>query len=134
MYHPMTGLEGNKLEVRRKYKKSDDNKVVKWWHVVNGDEKLLTLLEQNWGKVKIQTSWDLEPCLTFTDIAQDNEPSNPSNRDTDNGPHIDGSDQHPPLPGNNCVDDESNAAADDAQMNGNTQETSQRGPRFLGTN
>ena len=129
----LTGLEGNKLEVRRKYKKSDGNKVVKWWHVVNGDEKLLTLLEQNWGKVKIQTSWDLEPCLTFTDIAQDNQPSHPSNRDTDNGPHIDGSDQHP-LPGNNCVDDESNAAADDAQMNGNTQDTSQHGPRFLGTN
>ncbi len=74
----LTGVEGSKVEVKRKYKK-DGEKLVKWWHVVRADEGILDKLEQEWSKVNVQTSWQLVPCLIFSDNAQ---ASSPSNQDT----------------------------------------------------
>ena len=74
----LAGVEGSKVEVKRKYKK-DGEKLVKWWHVVRADEGILDKLEQEWSKVNVQTSWQLVPCLIFYDNAQ---VSNPSNQDT----------------------------------------------------
>ena len=34
-----------------------------WWFVVHGSETDLTLLEKEWEKDNIQTSWLLEPCF-----------------------------------------------------------------------
>ena len=74
----LAGVEVSKVEVKRKYKK-DGEKLVKWWHVVRADEGILDKLEQEWSKVNVQTSWQLVPCLIFSDNAQ---ASNPSNQDT----------------------------------------------------
>lgn len=34
-----------------------------WWFVIRGSESDLTILEKEWEKVSIQTSWVLEPCF-----------------------------------------------------------------------
>ena len=112
----LAGVEGSKVEVKRKYKK-DGEKLVKWWHVVRADEGILDKLEQEWSKVNVQTSWQLVPCLIFYDNAQ---ASNPSNQDTqafvENKAHNTG--------GSNAVDNdvvENNTAA--ASSNNGVQST-----------
>ena len=52
------------LQVKRKFKtRGDNNRVVKWWHVISGDENVLSTLDRNWENVALQTSWQIEPCL-----------------------------------------------------------------------
>ena len=36
---------------------------MKWWHVLSGDEDVLSILDNNWEHVEVQTSWHIEPCL-----------------------------------------------------------------------
>ena len=52
------------LQVKRKFKtRGDNNRVVKWWHVISADENILSTLDRNWENVALQTSWQIEPCL-----------------------------------------------------------------------
>ena len=36
------------------------------WHVLSGDEETMVLIEKEWGKVKAQTSWNIQPCLSYS--------------------------------------------------------------------
>ena len=47
---------------------AEGDKVAKWWHVVSGDEGIMAKLEEEWGKVQIQTSWVIKPCLSYIDV------------------------------------------------------------------
>jgi len=42
---------------------------LRWWHIVSGEEKDLSQLELEWGRVQIQMSWKLEPCYKWSDDA-----------------------------------------------------------------
>ncbi len=55
------------LKIKRKYKTADSNnkRVVKWWFVVRGEEKLLEELSKQWNLVAVQTAWKLEPVQCF---------------------------------------------------------------------
>ena len=57
----LTGI-GSNVQVKRKYKANDKDKVVKWWYILRAEEAVLNQLEQEWEKVQLQTSWKLEPC------------------------------------------------------------------------
>ena len=57
----LTGI-GSNVQVKRKYKTNDKDKVVKWWYILRAEEAVLNQLEQEWEKVQLQTSWKLEPC------------------------------------------------------------------------
>ena len=54
------------IEVKRKFKSANGNKTVRWWHVLSGDEETMVLIEKEWGKVKAQTSWNIQPCLSYS--------------------------------------------------------------------
>ena len=56
-----------KLQLRRKFKKTNDNGcVTRWWFLIRGEEDVLVELQQIWECVSIQTSlWRLEECLMF---------------------------------------------------------------------
>ena len=50
------------LNIRRKTKLLGSKSI--WWFVIHGStESNLIVLEKEWEKVEIQTSWTLEPCL-----------------------------------------------------------------------
>lgn len=49
------------IQVRRKTKTLANNKSV-WWFVVHGAEGDLTILEQEWDRVRDQTLWSLQNC------------------------------------------------------------------------
>ena len=51
----------NSLRVRRKLKTNGEK--IRWWYIVHGPEQVLSILEQQWEAVKLQTSWNLEPCF-----------------------------------------------------------------------
>ncbi len=53
------------LSVKKKFTLGHGNRIVKWWHVVAGDEEVMTLLEKEWGKIKAETSWSIKPCLSY---------------------------------------------------------------------
>ena len=53
---------GNKLRLRVKRKTKEVGPRAVWWLVVHGPEADLLVLEKEWEKVNIQTSWVLEPC------------------------------------------------------------------------
>ena len=57
----LTGI-GSNIQVKRKYKTHDKDKVVKWWYILRAEEAVLNQLEQEWEKVQLQTSWKLKPC------------------------------------------------------------------------
>ena len=65
------------IYVKRKFMLGSGNKIVKWWHVVSGNEETMALLEQEWDKVKDQTSWNIEPCLSYLDHSKASENQNP---------------------------------------------------------
>lgn len=54
-----------KLQVRRKYKISQDGKIVRWWFLIRGDEQVLVDLEGKWDSIALQTSWKLENCYKY---------------------------------------------------------------------
>ena len=58
------------VEVKRKYKLVNGHKTVKWWHVLSGDEDVIDKIEQEWCKVKAQTLWSIEPCLSYLDSTE----------------------------------------------------------------
>ena len=42
------------LQVKRKFKTAgEDKRVVRWWHVISGDEEVLSLLDRNWENVEV---------------------------------------------------------------------------------
>ncbi len=59
-----TKVSNDSIEVRRKYKTLDNNRL-RWWHVVSGEEEILKQLEGEWEGVHCQTGWKIEPCLVF---------------------------------------------------------------------
>ena len=63
----LTCITDTSIQVKRKYKMAESGKVAKWWHVVSGDEGTMAKLEEEWGKVQIQTSWVIKPCLSYVD-------------------------------------------------------------------
>ena len=52
---------GNKVSIRRKYKKHDSGRVC-WWFVLKGEEPDLATMEREWQQVSLQLSWKIEPC------------------------------------------------------------------------
>lgn len=64
----LTCITDTSIQVKRKYKMAEGGKVAKWWHVVSGDEGIMAKLEEEWGKVQIQTSWVIKPCLSYIDV------------------------------------------------------------------
>ena len=48
--------------VKRKYRRTTDNKL-RWWFLLFMPEEALQKLEMAWEQVAIQTSWKLEPCM-----------------------------------------------------------------------
>ncbi len=66
----LTKNGSNGLTVKRKFKTapSDRNRVMKWWFVLRGEEQLLEQLQDEWPAVSAQTSWKLEPVLSYTTI------------------------------------------------------------------
>ena len=69
----LTKSGSNGLTVKRKFKTalSDQNRVMKWWFVVRGEEQLLEQLQDEWPAVYVQTSWRLEPVLSYATTADD---------------------------------------------------------------
>ena len=63
----------DKLQLRRKFKTSQDGRISRWWFLIRGDECVLTELEM-WETVSAQTSWRLEDCLKYI---EPNEQSSP---------------------------------------------------------
>ena len=63
----LTCITDTSIQVKRKYKMAESGKVAKWWHVVSGDEGTMAKLEEEWGKVQMQTSWVIKPCLSYVD-------------------------------------------------------------------
>ena len=47
----------NSLRVRRKLKTNGEK--IRLWYIVHGPEHVLSILEQQWEAVKLQTSWNL---------------------------------------------------------------------------
>ena len=47
----------NNLRVRRKLKTNGEK--IRWWYIVHGPEHVLSILEQQWEAIKLQTSWNL---------------------------------------------------------------------------
>lgn len=54
---------GSRLRLRVKRKIRELGPRCVWWFVVHGSESDLAILEKEWEKVNIQTSWVLEPCF-----------------------------------------------------------------------
>ena len=50
------------VSVKRKFKRSSDNKL-RWWFLIYMPEEALEKLESEWEPVALQTSWKLEPCM-----------------------------------------------------------------------
>lgn len=73
----------NWLKIRKKTKDLPNNKTI-WWFVLHGDEKELCMLDKDWSKVHLQTSWRLESCYAplTTDsenaASSSNSPANPN--------------------------------------------------------
>ena len=65
----LTNINAKGLVVKRKFKtaRNDSGRVVKWWFVVRGEESVLEQLQKEWPTISIQTSWRLEPVLSYVD-------------------------------------------------------------------
>ena len=63
----LTNISGE-IRVKRKYKTTDMGKLSKWWYIVRAEEGLLKQLDGKWEKVKLQTSWKLEPCYKQSEV------------------------------------------------------------------
>ena len=50
------------ITVKRKYRRTSNNKL-RWWFLLFMPEEALLKLETAWEQVAIQTSWKLEPCM-----------------------------------------------------------------------
>jgi len=65
----LTSINVKSLIVKRKFKTAHNNKdrVTKWWFVVRSEESILEQLQKEWPTISIQTSWRLEPILSYAD-------------------------------------------------------------------
>ena len=65
----LTNINAKGLVVKRKFKtaRNDSGRVVKWWFVVRGEESVLEQLQKEWPTISIQTSWRLEPVLSYVE-------------------------------------------------------------------
>ena len=50
------------ITVKRKYRRTSNNKL-RWWFLVFMPEEALQKLEMVWEQMALQTSWKLEPCM-----------------------------------------------------------------------
>jgi len=57
-----------KLQLRRKYKTSENGHVKRWWFLIRGEEEVLIELQKTWDHISTQTSWRLEECLMYEDL------------------------------------------------------------------
>ena len=59
----LTGTTKENVQIKREFKRLNNNKI-RWWHIVSGDQPGdLEKLEGEWESVKIQTGWKLEKCF-----------------------------------------------------------------------
>ena len=65
----LTRINVKSLIVKRKFKTAHNNKdrVTKWWFVIRDEESVLEQLQKEWPTISIQTSWRLEPVLSYAD-------------------------------------------------------------------
>ena len=68
-FKTVTSVSTKSLVVKRKFKTAhnDKDRVTKWWFVIRGEESVLEQLQKEWPTVGIQTSWRLEPVLSYDD-------------------------------------------------------------------
>ena len=52
----------NPEKVKRKFKKNNSDRIVRWWFVLHDSEKALSEMDAKWDQVHMHTSWKLEPC------------------------------------------------------------------------
>ena len=91
----LTTIPQEVLNVKRKYKKSNDRvKPLRWWFVLRGSEDVMKKLDNEWGKVSLQTNWKIMPLLRFSNT--DNSKS--SNSDSEQLPSPATPRQNPSLP------------------------------------
>ena len=74
-------------KVKRKFKKNDTGRLVRWWYVIHDSEEVLSSLDTIWDKLQVHTSWKLEPCYMSQSLPMDNLAS-PANND--NAPIVEG--------------------------------------------
>ena len=84
---------GDKLQIRRKFKTTTGNRI-RWWFVVRGSEEDLCNLENEWDRIKIQTSWKLEVCYKLIENPppQDQDQAS-ANCESDTANHDSGTDK-----------------------------------------
>ncbi len=65
----LTNTSTKGLVVKRKFKTAcnDASRVTKWWFVIRGEESVLEELQKEWPTIALQTSWKLEPVLSYAD-------------------------------------------------------------------
>ena len=71
-------VDVSKLIIRCKYKTSPTKRQTKWWFVIRGEENLLTILEEQWHSIALQTNWKLEPLLRFDDSSSESTVNSPT--------------------------------------------------------
>ena len=84
---------GGKLQIRRKFKTTTGNRI-RWWFVVRDSEEDLCNLENEWDRIKIQTSWKLEVCYKLIENPppQDQDQAS-ANCESDTANHDSGTDK-----------------------------------------
>ena len=81
------------LRVRRKTKENGPKLV--WWFVIHGPEKDLTLLDKDWEKIQVHTSWVIKPCF----MAGSPQNTNPTQQNNIPNVHV-GDDSTPSVTAN----------------------------------
>ena len=77
----LTNVPSDELSIRRKYKIATTNaeRVVKWWFVIGGEERVIAQLEEQWPTVNFQTKWKLEPVYCYSEASQPDQPDQTRN-------------------------------------------------------
>ena len=77
----LTNVPSDELSIRRKYKIATTNaeRVVKWWFVIGGEERVIAQLQEQWPTVNFQTKWKLEPVYCYSEASQPDQPDQTRN-------------------------------------------------------
>ena len=77
----LTNVPSDELSIRRKYKIATTNaeRVVKWWFVIGGEERVIAQLQEQWPTVNFQTKWKLEPVYCYCEASQPDQPDQTRN-------------------------------------------------------
>ena len=97
----LTTIPQGELHVKRKYKQSNDGvKPMHWWFVLRGSEAVMGKLDDEWGKVSLQTNWKLMPLLRFSnpDHSESSTPDSVQHPSSAIPPHIPSSSSMPTPP------------------------------------